>query len=104
MTPLAATNDPLFWVAHGSFERVWSAKRLLPEFKHSFDQSWDYNGESECYGRNYDDEVPFRNFMDEQNRGRDPTHRYTQRELVTLFDPTSERLPYIFDDYDWKHC
>ena len=38
MTPLAATNDPLFWVAHASFERIWAAKRLLPEFKDSFDQ------------------------------------------------------------------
>lgn len=38
MTPLAATNDPLFWVAHASFERIWAAKRLLPDFKDSFDQ------------------------------------------------------------------
>ena len=40
-------------------------------------QTWDYNGESDCYGRNYDDEVPFRDFMDEESRGMDPTKRYT---------------------------
>ncbi|KAH8083394.1 hypothetical protein JL720_8278 [Aureococcus anophagefferens] len=28
MTPLAASNDPLFWVTHNSFERIWAFKRL----------------------------------------------------------------------------
>ena len=27
-TPLAATNDPIFWVSHSGYERIWSWLRL----------------------------------------------------------------------------
>ena len=78
---------------------------MLPEFKNSFNQTWDYHGTSECYGRNYDDEIPFRNFLDEDRTSLDAAKRqYTQRDLVALFDPLNEELPYIFDDFSWSHC
>ncbi|CAM9840116.1 unnamed protein product, partial [Sphacelaria rigidula] len=28
----------------------------------------------------------------------------TNRELVLLFDPRVDALPYIYDNYDWEHC
>lgn len=100
MTPLAATNDPIFWVSHGSFEKIWAAKRLLPEYRSKFNETWDYFGESSCFGRNWDDAVPFRDFEE----GIDHTQDYTQRELYGMFDPMNEKLPYIFDDFEWSHC
>lgn len=100
MTPLAATNDPLFWATHASFEKIWAAKRLLPEFRDNFNQTWDHYGDSSCFGRNWDDAVPFRDFME----GFETTHDYTQRELYGIFDPVNEKLPYIFDEFEWGHC
>lgn len=59
---------------------------------------------STCYGRNWNDTVPFRDFLNEELHGLDPSDYYTQKQLYELFDPFNERLPYMFDDYEWRHC
>lgn len=41
MTPLAASNDPLFWVTHASFEKLWAFKRLTDAAPNTADDEAD---------------------------------------------------------------
>ena len=65
-TPLAATNDPIFWVSHSSYERIWAWARLRADHAEgqgaavnassSFHDSWNTNN-STCAGHNFHDTV-----------------------------------------------
>lgn len=94
-TPLAATNDPLFWPSHLGVTRLWHALRLrraTPEHDATdpfFDWDWGpstethptvFNRSSTCYGRNGDDVLPFRNFMNEQKRSSSSSAAQTLRD------------------------
>lgn len=78
-TPLASTNDPLFWPSHLGVMRAWHAYALLPNTRSRALGQWDWgakahgwttnlNRSSTCYGRNLHDVLPFRGFMDEGRR------------------------------------
>ena len=80
-TPLASTNDPLFWPSHLGVMRVWHALRLRHYGRETSAayEAWDwgestaarptiFNRTSSCYGRNVDDVLPFRDFMNEERR------------------------------------
>lgn len=74
-TPLASTNDPLFWPSHLGVMRVWHALRLRDQHKSPAYATWDwgpgatvFNRTSSCYGRNERDVLPFRHFMNEELR------------------------------------
>ncbi|KAK7247978.1 hypothetical protein SO694_00086044 [Aureococcus anophagefferens] len=120
MTPLAASNDPLFWVTHNSFERIWAFKRLTASRgaeANAEDLGDDDLGRRRprrpprrCRARRrrrgrrglrraWRDPTPFSNFLGETDDA-----RYTNADLYALFDPTNARLPYVFDDMSWTHC
>jgi hypothetical protein len=95
-SPLAATNDPIFWISHNSYERLWSWKRLHPD--NAFKTLWNDNN-STCYGHNYHDLLPWKNFVGEDN-----VRDYSNEELVALFDPKNPKLPHVYDTFEWDHC
>merc|ERR1719198_2863292 len=95
-TPLAATYDPIFWPSHNAYERLWAWKRMHPDS--AFSNLWK-DDNSTCYGHNIHDSHPWSNFLGEGTR-----RRYTNQELLTLFDPRNPKLPHVFDSFDWEHC
>ena len=30
--------------------------------------------------------------------------RYTNADLMVLFDPTNSSIPYVYDNFRWAHC
>ena len=60
-TPLAATNDPLFWPTHSAWGRFWAFVRVAPEYLESFDYKWDNSSTDDCENMfNYHDKLPFK--------------------------------------------
>jgi hypothetical protein len=134
MTPLAASNDPLFWVTHGSFEKIWAFKRLAATRAHSaarakpaaaaaaaalaalavdggggaaFDETWDWKNATPnalTVGAYCLGKAWHDPSPFANFLGEDGGNRYTNSELYALFDPTNARLPYVFDDLAWAHC
>merc|ERR1719198_2011184 len=95
-TPLAATYDPVFWVTHNAYERVWAWKRAKPNS--AFSDLW-HDNNSTCYGHNLHDTLPWRDFLGEGRRA-----DYTNADLLELFDPRNPKLPHVFDTFEWDHC
>lgn len=98
-TPLAATNDPLFWPTHSSWGRLWAYVRLSPDFN-TFNNSWQ-NESPNCQGMyELHDTLPFKNFLP----GEDGDKFYSNKELIDLFDPKNPKLPYMYSGFQWSHC
>jgi hypothetical protein len=118
-TPLAATNDPLFWASHSNWERVWHFVQLKPSVQYAKSVSANTNRTAEslklywdvvhpnptemniCWGRYWQAELPFSDFLDEGTG-----HYYTNGELLQLFQPENPELPFLYDDdaFRWDHC
>jgi hypothetical protein len=99
-TPLAANNDPIFWVTHATWGRFWHYVQLNEDLWSNFDSTWGYEATNCELMLNYDDLLPFTGFAAKD----DPTKRYSNRELVSLFAPTNPELPYIYSELTWEHC
>jgi len=97
-TPLAATNDPVFWISHNAYERIWAWMRLKPTRNKRWNDNWS-DDNSTCSGHNYHDSVPWKNFLNEGKKD-----DYTNQELVQLFDPRNPELPHVYDNFAWDHC
>lgn len=104
-TPLAATNDPLFWSTHAMFDRLWSFVRLSPTADGGeFDQTWTSDGSCSMHGA--DDYLPFQQFAgaDAALGSGSGAWTYTNAELVEFFEPTRDGLSFVYDNFDWDHC
>ena len=114
-SPLASANDPLFWPLHNNWEKNWAYQRLL---KH-FNSTWTTHFST--IAPNADDDVvltttnkgwgfhdPLFPFGEGLVHGAAPPKGekgvYTNAELVELFDPESDLLPYVWDDFGFSHC
>ena len=107
-TPLAATNDPIFWPSHNFYEKIWSWLRLKGRAgTGKFSEKWEQQADA-CFGQDFHDPLPFRGFLHEGDALRtkqDGARDYTNQELVELFDPTNPRLPYVYDEIgNFDHC
>ena len=114
-TPYAAAFDPMFFAVHAWNEKFWTVTRLKyddPEFI-SQDNYWakaggDARSDAEAdddtfVGHNYDD--PMEPFANAYGKVRQPLGTYyTNRELMALYSPLEDELPYIFDSISWQHC
>ncbi|KAH8050417.1 hypothetical protein JL722_11384 [Aureococcus anophagefferens] len=103
-TPLAAPNDPLFWSSHSNWERLWHYVQLdgayaMPAGAAKLEGLWDYvhavpqlrNGT--CWGVYWASKLPFSSFTNHSD-----FTDYTNGELVQLFDPRNDELPFVYDD------
>ena len=93
----ASSNDPIFWILHPIFDRLWAFIRMAPEHA-GFDHTWVDGGN--CNGYNFHDLQPFSDLFGEGNE----KHLYTNQELYQLFDPQNPTLNYVYDNFDWSHC
>jgi hypothetical protein len=96
----SSTNDPIFSVVHNLFERFFHLYRVSAEFS---DFDWSWTDDSSCYGRSWNDTLPFYGF-DIGPDSFSPTEPYTNEVLFSIFDPNREELPYIFEDVDLSWC
>lgn len=98
MGPLDSANDPIFFPTHINWERNWNYMRL----KNNFNNTWNSGDTwSMVKGWAYTDPVaPFTNaYGNIRKKG-----YFTNDELIDLFDPSLDMLPFIWDDMSWKHC
>ena len=112
-TPLAANNDPIFWVSHAAWGRYWHFVRLAPSFATDFHNDWmdpttknfldHWQNVSNCENMlTLDDVLPFKGFTRDDAKGE--AKPYSNRELLDLFSPNNPDLPYMYSDFDWSHC
>ncbi|CAM9353897.1 unnamed protein product [Heterosigma akashiwo] len=95
-SPLSATADPLFAVAHSLFHRQWSYLRLTnPNWDATFEQNMD------CYGHRATDILPWQGFQGEEGGALRP---YTNQDLMEVFAPSNPALPFIHDSLDFSYC
>ena len=52
-----------------------------------------------CQGRSFEDIMPWKDLLDEGSG-----KFYTNEDLYDLFDPTNEKLTYVYEHFDWDHC
>lgn len=102
---LGAPNDPLFWVVHNAWERLWAKKLLTPDLTFRFDWSWD-NSSDACWGYGYHAVLPFFHLLSDAARPEalNETRGYTNEELMLLFDPSNPKLPYVYETLAFDHC
>jgi len=121
----ASPYDPLFWVIHGTVDRLLYYRRLVSlKGKLPFNNTWGYvhsdtpsdtqvvcdwgninenTGlpvceEGVCPGHNEFDYIPFGDFLDD-----DPLI-YTNNEMYKFLGPENNELPYTYDNFAWSHC
>lgn len=98
MSTGAAANDPLFWPIHPLFDRLWAYIRLDVDGTFSnFNHTW--VDDASCQGRSFEDIMPWKDLLDEGSG-----KFYTNEDLYDLFDPTNEKLTYVYEHFDWDHC
>ena len=110
-SPFAAPFDPIFFAVHIFNEMVWTAIRVKYDDNEfiEHDKYWaaaDYDADADddtFKGHNYDD--PMEPFSNAYGKVREPAGTYyTNRELMHLYSPLQDALPYIFDSLSSKHC
>ena len=94
----ASPADPVFWVLHPTVERLWQNKKLSSTpFEN---ESWPSTGTSlygdDCPGHREFDTVAFVNLIPGN------TVPFTLGEVMTVMDPRSGTLPYIYEDLSWR--
>lgn len=107
---LAAPNDPIFWVIHNTWERMYHKKFLSPKLSKEF--TWTWTAAATCWSFELDSILPWSDLVDEDKtnkktdgaRQNDTTTDYTNQQLLDLFDPANPNLPYIYDTLSWEHC
>ncbi len=96
----AAASDPSFWLIHGAVERWLQLIRIQGLFVNEdwtttvFESNVHPFTES-CSGHNKDDKLSF---------GIIDGHDFTNSEYYDYMDPNLDNLPYVYDNFEWKHC
>ena len=102
-SPLASSNDPLFWPIHAEFNRYLDYIRLEPlynDFNWTWDGEWLVDAhEGGVYGPGYTETLPFTRFkgMTAPRGGA----MYTNEELLRISHPDNKALPYVWEDFEW---
>lgn len=86
--------DPFFWPTHPTLDRLWHWRKI----NGFLDESWDNSG---CWGHKYNDTTIWHDLFDDGDYN---STFYTIAELMDLFSPMSVTIPYVYDDFEWKHC
>ena len=89
----ASPSDPLFWPTHPTLDRMWQWRMI----NGMDDMSW---STSTCWGHNEDDVTVWHAGFE----GGSTETRYTNADLMVLFDPTNSSIPYVYDNFEWPHC
>lgn len=95
-----AASDPSFWVLHGAVERWLQLMRIQGRLT---DESWDvpvfnsniHPSSDSCSGHHETDTLVF---------GEVDGFSFTNGAYYDYLDPSGARLPYVYDNFEWKHC
>lgn len=88
----ASPGDPIFWPTHPTLDRLWVWRKI-----NGFTSETWVN--SSCWGHNEDDTTTWHIGSDDQVET-----QYTNGELMELFNPELDTVPYIYDTFTWPHC
>ncbi|CAM9893269.1 unnamed protein product [Pylaiella littoralis] len=116
--------DPTFWSMHPTMERLLVFKLLAGTFT---DWSWpdevgtwtgmggvEYDvtistRSDTCYGHRGSDVFPYDILSDLITPqftfyGKKAPNTMQNRQLIKIFDPSENALPFIYDNFEWSHC
>lgn len=126
-----STADPSFWPLHGGFQRLWHFSRLRARAERpaAYTSAWASWGptlgdeSSMCeWARYAHSTVPWRDLTHDHGatfRDEGATNAsqnddfvapswaedfYTNEQLLLIFEPNSDHLPFVFDAFEWSHC
>jgi hypothetical protein len=92
----ASPAEPLFWVWHSMFDKMFHVLLEAPQYVEKYDLSWEStSGDSAGCGAKWEDHFPFHDIFD--NAQKDV--KFTNKQLFTLLNPSNHHLPYIYDDF-----
>jgi len=95
-----SASDPFFWIIHGSTERLTQLMRLQDRVD---SVSWSpflfdsniHPFTTSCSGHHEHDSLVF---------GAVDGYEFTNREYFEYLNPKKASLPYVYDNFQWKHC
>ena len=102
----ASPADVSFWSIHPTMERIFVFKKISNTFE---DEDWPEHGAASvtnCTGHQKTSTVPFKFSLkngDDKGNAFDET-LLTNEEVYDLLDPSTSDMPYIYQDFAWKHC
>lgn len=106
MDPLASSQDPLFFPLHVNWERNFAYMRVVKNLSTYWDSEEHHSLDNKNfvpYGWAMED--PCAPFSEVYGIPRQPAGSiYTNVELLDLFNPTRQNLPYIWDDVSFDNC
>jgi hypothetical protein len=96
----ASASDPSFWFIHGPIER-WLQAMLMNDY--FTDESWVpavftnniHPFTETCFGHHATDKLAF---------GEVDGNDFTNKQYFDYLNPTSNNLPYVYDNLKWDHC
>mmetsp|Transcript_13049 Transcript_13049/g.16736 ORF Transcript_13049/g.16736 Transcript_13049/m.16736 type:complete len:694 (+) Transcript_13049:149-2230(+) len=100
-SPLGSPDDPLFTLVHSYFSIYWDYLLLTK----GPDYQLEWTDETTCKGHSIHDVMPqewFGFLREAQNKEHDLT--YTHFDLIKIFHPNNENLPYLHAKFDWDYC
>merc|ERR1712070_135443 len=109
---LGSVNDPIFWGAHNSWERMWHIKRLeLATDTEKHQLWWNSWNESSLLGdgsavtcswsSSSEATLPWYDLMKDD----ETTGQYlTNKDMLRMFHPDNKALPHIYDSLEYTHC
>jgi len=109
---LGSVNDPIFWGAHNSWERMWHYKRIESETADATEQHW-WNVWNETDVLDGDDAatcswsgvanstLPFYDLMEDEAT---ENKYYTNKDMLRMFHPNNKKLPHVYDSLEYNHC
>ena len=97
----ASPADVSFWPTHPTVDRLFQWRRLNGmDLTWPDNMAWSVEGTriAYCRGHNEHDTLPFAGLFESEHT------TYTNKELLHLTDPSNDKSPYIYDNFEWPHC
>lgn len=92
----AAPAEPLFWVWHSLFDKMFHVLLEAPQYVEKYDLSWEStSGDPDGCGAKWEDHFPFQDIFDNTHKD----IKFTNKQLFSLLNPSNNHLPYIYDQF-----
>lgn len=101
----ASPYDPTFWPIHPTVERlfIWRMMNGFEDTHWKENSAWSVKGfkDGYCWGHNEMDVLTWPNYLYDQTG---PIGPFTNRDVWDILNPSTQKAPYIYDNFEWVHC
>lgn len=105
----ASPVDITFWPIHPTIERLFQWKKLQADFESelwssSIGGTTKYCQLGGCEGHHGYDILPYEIQVKNSDSGIFEYNQLSNAELLAAANPSLGMMPYIYDNFEWKHC